>query len=61
VDPNREEVSGGWRKLCNEELHDLYSLPDSIRMNRHCSPSNTTAVFVVFVTLSATTNTTVGL
>jgi hypothetical protein len=24
----REEVTGGWRKLHNEGLHDLYCLPD---------------------------------
>jgi hypothetical protein len=24
----REEVTGGWRRLRNEELHDLYSLPN---------------------------------
>jgi hypothetical protein len=30
--PKREEVMGGWRKLHNEELHDLYSLPRIIRM-----------------------------
>jgi hypothetical protein len=23
--PNREEVTGGWRKMHNEELHNLYS------------------------------------
>jgi hypothetical protein len=23
--PKRDEVTGGWRKLHNEELHDLYS------------------------------------
>jgi hypothetical protein len=23
--PNRDEVTGEWRKLHNEELHDLYS------------------------------------
>jgi hypothetical protein len=23
--PKREEVAGGWRKLHNEELHNLYS------------------------------------
>jgi hypothetical protein len=28
----REEVPGGWRKLHNEELNDLYSSPDIIRM-----------------------------
>jgi hypothetical protein len=25
--PKRDEVTGGCRKLCNEELRDLYSLP----------------------------------
>jgi hypothetical protein len=30
----RDEVTGGWRKLHNEELHNLYSLPNIIRMIR---------------------------
>jgi hypothetical protein len=30
--PKRDEVMGGWRKLHNEELRDLYSLPSIIRM-----------------------------
>jgi hypothetical protein len=30
--PKREEVTGGWRKLHNEELRDLYSSPSIIRM-----------------------------
>jgi hypothetical protein len=25
-------VTGGWRKLRNEELHDLYSSPSILRM-----------------------------
>jgi hypothetical protein len=25
--PKRDEVTGGWRKLHNEKLHDLYSSP----------------------------------
>jgi hypothetical protein len=28
----RYEVTGGWRKLHNEELHNLYSSPGIIRM-----------------------------
>jgi hypothetical protein len=28
----RDEVSGGWRKLHNEELHDMCSSPSTIRM-----------------------------
>jgi hypothetical protein len=28
----RDEVRGGCRKLHNEELHNLYSLPNTIRM-----------------------------
>jgi hypothetical protein len=29
--PKRNEVRGGWRKLHNEELHNLYSSPNIIR------------------------------
>jgi hypothetical protein len=29
--PKRDEVTGDWRKLRNEELHNLYSSPDIIR------------------------------
>jgi hypothetical protein len=31
-EPKRDEVTGGWRKLHNEELHNLYSSPNIIRM-----------------------------
>jgi hypothetical protein len=30
--PKRDEVTGGWIKLHNEELRDLYSSPSIIRM-----------------------------
>jgi hypothetical protein len=30
--PKRDEVTGGWRKLRNEEFHNLYSSPVIIRM-----------------------------
>jgi hypothetical protein len=30
--PKRDEVTGEWRKLHNEELHNLYSSPNIIRM-----------------------------
>jgi hypothetical protein len=30
--PKRVEVTGGWRKLHNEELHNLYTFPSIIRM-----------------------------
>jgi hypothetical protein len=29
--PKRDEVTGGWRKLQNEELHNLYSSADFMR------------------------------
>jgi hypothetical protein len=29
--PKRPGVTGGWRKLHNEELHNLYSSPNVIR------------------------------
>jgi hypothetical protein len=28
----RDKVTGGWRKLNNEELHSLYFSPDIIRV-----------------------------
>jgi hypothetical protein len=34
--PKRDEVTGGWRKLRNEEFHNLYSSPSRIRIRaRH--------------------------
>jgi hypothetical protein len=32
--PKRDEVTGSWRKLHNEELHNVYSSPSIIRMNQ---------------------------
>jgi hypothetical protein len=30
--PKRNEVTGGWRELHNEELHNFYSSPSIIRI-----------------------------
>jgi hypothetical protein len=30
--PNRDEVIGGWRKLHNEQLHNLYGSPSITRI-----------------------------
>jgi hypothetical protein len=30
--PKRDEATGEWRKLHNEELHDLYSSPTIVRV-----------------------------
>jgi hypothetical protein len=35
--PERNEVTGEWRKLHNEELRDLYSTPSIIRMMKSIS------------------------
>jgi hypothetical protein len=32
--PKRDEIIGGWIKLHNEELHNLYSSPSIIRMSK---------------------------
>jgi hypothetical protein len=31
-EPKRDEVTGGWRKLHNEKLHNFYSSPNIIRV-----------------------------
>jgi hypothetical protein len=31
-EPKRDEVTGGWRKLHNEELHGLYSSRSIVRV-----------------------------
>jgi len=30
--PRRDEVTGEWRRLHNEELNDLYSSPNTVRV-----------------------------
>ena len=30
--PKRDEVKGEWRKLHNEELNDMYTLPNALRV-----------------------------
>jgi hypothetical protein len=38
--PKRDEVTGGWRKLHNEELHNLHTSPNEIKeeeMGMECS------------------------
>ena len=30
--PKRDEVAGEWRKLHNEALSDLYSLPNTVQV-----------------------------
>jgi hypothetical protein len=30
--PKRDEVTGEWRKFHNEELNDLYALPNIVRL-----------------------------
>jgi hypothetical protein len=30
--PKKDEATGGWRKLHNEELHGLYSSPSIVRV-----------------------------
>jgi len=32
--PRRDEVTGEWRRLHNEELNDLYSSPNIVRVRR---------------------------
>jgi hypothetical protein len=32
--PKRDEITGGWRKQHNAELHNLYSSPSTIRMSK---------------------------
>jgi hypothetical protein len=34
--PMRDEVTGSWRELHNEELHGFYSSPNIIRIKKSC-------------------------
>jgi hypothetical protein len=34
IGPKRDEVTGEWRKLHDEELHDFYSSPSVIRITK---------------------------
>jgi hypothetical protein len=34
LEPKRDEVTGEWEKLHNEELNDLYPSPNIIRVNK---------------------------
>jgi hypothetical protein len=42
--PKRDEVTGGWRKLHNEELHNLYSSPNIIRIIKSTGDSSRNVV-----------------
>jgi hypothetical protein len=39
--PKRDEVTGSWRKLHNEELRNLYSSPSKNRMIKTCRACST--------------------
>jgi hypothetical protein len=32
--PDRDEIAGGWIELHNEDLHNLYSSPNIIRLTK---------------------------
>jgi hypothetical protein len=34
IGPKSDKITGSWRKMHNEELHNLYSLPDRIASPR---------------------------
>jgi hypothetical protein len=44
--PKRDEVTGGWRRLHNEELHNLYCSPSIIRMGRPCGTNGGEKEFI---------------
>jgi hypothetical protein len=32
--PKKDDIMGGWRKIHNDEFHDLYSSPNRIRKTK---------------------------
>jgi hypothetical protein len=44
--PKRDEVTGDWRKLHNEELHNLYGAELFLRSRQLCSHSRTSQHFM---------------
>jgi hypothetical protein len=49
-EPEREEVAGGLRRLHNEELHNLYTLPIAIRVIKSRQAGN--VAHIVFLRFS---------
>jgi hypothetical protein len=51
--PRREELTGGWRKIRNEKLHNLYASPNIVKaikrkvdeMNDSCSTHGDIYIF----------------
>jgi hypothetical protein len=54
--PKRDEVIGGWRKLHNEELHNLYCSPSVIRMMKSRRMRCTQNVVFLWAKRNANTN-----
>jgi hypothetical protein len=54
--PKRDEVTGGWRKFHNQELHNLHSSPNNIKVikskrmrERGCSTDGMKNAYKIFV------------
>jgi hypothetical protein len=46
--PKRDEVTGGWRKLHNEQLHNLYSSPSKMRWAGYVAACGRSGMYTEF-------------
>ena len=51
--PRRDELTGDWRRLHNEELNDLYCSPNIVRVIKYKKQAKLVLYFSIFIFLNS--------